>query len=196
MRNEGGKSIVILIILTILIMIGAGVIINHAQQMMYETKAQDLKTNMLLMQAEVKKGLEEVCFQTVNLDESKEEDLTKINEIKNENLKGTVLSNSPAEVQEATKNVPDVTFDENCYYLDEATLHEMGIQDVNSSQYGYFIVKYDFSNAGVEVINTNGSNGNYTLTQMVQEIEDIEDNDAIEETQEVQDAQETEEAQS
>lgn len=186
MRNEGGKSIVILIILTILIMIGAGVIINYAQQMMYETKAQDLKTNMLLMQAEVKKGLEEVCFQTVNLDESKEEDLTKINEIKNENLKGTVLSNSPAEVQEATKNVPDVTFDENCYYLDEATLHEMGIQDVDVSQYGYFIVKYDFSNANVEVINTKGSDGKYTLTQIVEE---INENDMIEENQETENVQ-------
>lgn len=189
MRNEGGKSIVTLVILTILIMIGAAVIINYAQQMMVETKAQDLKTNMLLMQAETKKGLEEVCFHTVNLDESKEEDLTKINEIKNEYLKGTILSNSPAEVQEATKNVPDVTFDENCYYLEETILNEMGIQDVDASQYGYFIVKYDFSNADVEVINTNGSDGKYTLTQMIQEKEDIDENDENADTQETENAQ-------
>lgn len=171
MGNESGKSIITLVILTILIMIGVAVIINYAQQMMTETEIQDLKTNMLLMQAEVKKRLEEVCFQTVNLDESKEDDLVKINEIKNEYLKGTLLSNSPAEVQETIKNVPDITFDENCYYLDEATLTEMGIQGVDESQFGYFIVKYDFSNANVEVINTNGFDGNYTLTQIIQEIE-------------------------
>lgn len=171
MGNESGKSIITLVILTILIMIGVAVIINYAQQMMTETETQDLKTNMLLMQAEVKKELEEVCFQTVNLDESKEDDLVKINEIKNEYLKGTLLSNSPAEVQETIKNVPDITFDENCYYLDEATLTEMGIQGVDESQFGYFIVKYDFSNANVEVINTNGFDGNYTLTQIIQEIE-------------------------
>ena len=170
MGNESGKSIVILVISTILIMIGAGIIINYAQQMMVETKEQDLRTNMLLMQAEVKKGLEEVCFRTVNLNATKE-DLPKINEIKQEFLKGIILSNSPKEVQEATKNVLEVTFDESCYYLDEVTLKEIGIQEVDASQWGYFIVKYDFSNADVEVINTNGIQGKYTLTQIVQDIE-------------------------
>ena len=170
MKNEGGKSIVILVILTILIMIGASVIINYAKQMMLETKIQDLRTNMFLMQAEAKKGVEEVCFQTVNLDQNKAEDLIKINEIKSEYLDGTILSNSPIEVQEAAKNVPEVVFDENCYYLDEETLTGMGIENFETNQYGYFIVKYNFSNADVEVINTKGYDGNYTLTQIIQAI--------------------------
>ena len=172
MGNESGKSIVTLVILTILIIIGASVIINYAKQMMEQTKEQDLRTNMLLMQAEVKKGLEEVCFRTVNLDATKEEDLTKINEIKNEYLDGIILSNSPEEVQEATKNVPEVVFDENCYYLDENTLNEIGIKNITEEQYGYFIVKYDFSNANVEVINTNGYNGNYTLAQINEDLDE------------------------
>lgn len=171
MRNESGKSIIILVIMTILIMIGASVIINYAKQMLEESKVQDLRTNMLLVQAEAKKGVEEVCFQTVNLDESKEEDLAKINEIKQEYLDGVVLSNSPEEVQEATKHVPEVTFDENCYYLDESTLSQMGIENTAGEQYGYFIVRYDFSNADVEVINTSGYDGNYTLTQIIESID-------------------------
>ena len=32
---------------------------------------------------------------------------------------------------------------------------------------GYIIVQYNFSNANVEVINTKGYNGNYTLTQII-----------------------------
>lgn len=171
MKKECGKSIVILIILTIMIIIGTSVVINYARQIIKQNQEQDLRTSMLLMQAEAKKWVEEVCFQTVNLDESKEEDLTKINEIKNENLKGINLSNSPIEIQESIKNVPDVTFDETCYYLDEVTLREMGITNINEEKYGYFIVKYDFSNANVEVINTNGFDGNYTLTQIVRAIE-------------------------
>lgn len=171
MRNESGKSIVTLVILTILIIIGATVIINYAKQMMIQTKEQDLRTNMLLMQAEVKKGLEEVCFRTVNLNSTKEEDLAKINEIKNEYLDGELLSNSPEEVQEATKSVPEFSFDENCYYLDENTLNEMGIKNITEEQYGYFIVKYDFSNANVEVVNTKGYDGNYTLTQINEDLD-------------------------
>ena len=171
MRNESGKSIIILLILIILIMIGVAVVINYAKGMMEETKVEDLRTNMLLMQAETKKGLEEVCVKTVNLDETKEEDLNKINEAKEEHLEGIVLSNSPVEVQDAAKSVPEVTFDENCYYLDEQTLKEIGIQDINTDEFGYFIVKYDFETTNIEVINTKGYDGNYTLTQMVKAIE-------------------------
>ena len=190
MRNEGGKSIVILVLLTILIMIGAGVCINYAKQMMAEKKERDLRTNMLLIQAETKKGLEEVCFRTVNMDETKEENITKINEIKSEYLKGTILSDAPVEVQEAIKNIPDVNFEENCYYLDEMLLNQMEIYNVSSSKYGYFIVKYDFSNADVEVINTNGSEGKYTLTQIVEELEENESEDeVIEEKQETENEQ-------
>ena len=171
MRNESGKSIIILVIVTILIMIGVAVVINYAKGIMQETKVQDLRTNMLLMQAETKKGLEKVCFETVNLNETKEEDLKKINEIKAEYLEGTILSNAPTEVQDAVKSVPEVTFDENCYYLDEQTLKEIGIEDINTDEFGYFIVKYDFKTTNIEVINTNGYDGNYTLTQIVKAIE-------------------------
>ena len=171
MGKESGKSIIILIIITILIMIGAGIIINYTNQMVEETKIQDLRTNMLLMQAQTKKGLEEVCFRIVNLDKNKEEDLAKINEIKQEYLKGIILSSAPAEVQDATKNVPEVIIDENCYYLDESILTEIGIKDIDQNQIGYFIVKYDFSNTNVEVINTKGYNGYYTLTQIKQGID-------------------------
>ena len=170
MGNESGKSIVTLVILTILIIIGAGFIINYAKDMMAETQEQDLRTNMLLMQAEVKKGLEQVCFKTVNLDANKEENISKINEIKNEYLKGVILTNAPAEIQEAAKNVPDFIVDENCYYLDEKVLKEMGIKLIN--QEGYFIVKYNFENADVEVINTSGIDGKYTLTQIFDEVEE------------------------
>lgn len=173
MENKSRKSIITLVILTILIIIGASVMINYAKQMMVETKEQDLRTSMLLMQAETKKGLEEVCFKIVNLDSTKEEDLAKINEIKNEYLDGIILSDSPEEVQEATKSVPEITFDENCYYLDENTIREMGIKYLTEEENGYFIVKYDFSNANVEIINTNGYDGNYTLTQINEDL-DIE----------------------
>lgn len=171
MNSESGKSKIILVILIILIIIGATVIVNYVQKMMQETTVQDLRTNMLLMQVEAKKGLEEVCFKTVNIDPTKEEGKNKIDEIKKEYLDGINLSNSPTEVQEAIKNVPDVTFDENCYYLDMETLTKMGIDEIDENQIGYFIVKYDFSNANLEIINTKGYDGNYTLTQIVEAID-------------------------
>lgn len=167
MGNESGKSIVILLILIVLIIIGVVSLINYAKEMIIETNAQDLRTDMLLIQAEAKKGIEEVCFQTVNLDVSKEEDLKKINEAKQQNLDGIILSNAPEEVQKAVENIPDVVWDENCYYLDEETLTEMGIKNMDEEENGYIIVKYNFSNADVEVISTKGYNGKHTLTQII-----------------------------
>ncbi len=174
MGNESGKSIVILLILTILIIMGAIFIINYAKEMVIETNAQDLRTDMLLIEAEAKKGLEQVCFQTVNLNESKEEDLTKINEVKQQNLTGIELANAPEDVRNAVQNISDVVFDESCYYLDEATLTEMGIKNIDEEKNGYIIVKYNFTNADVEVINTKGHNGKYTLTQIISTSEDAQ----------------------
>lgn len=165
MKKQNGVAIPILIIGIVIIIAIATVIVHYAKNMVEENRLQDLRTNMLLIQAETKKDLEKVCFQTTNLDNKKEEDLAKINEIKKENLKGTLVQGSEIE-----KSIPqEITIDENCYYLDEKNLTEMGIKDLDSVEYGYFIVKYDFSNITVEVMNTKGYEGKYTLTQLIDE---------------------------
>ena len=165
MEKQKGVAIPVLIIGIVIIIAIASLIIHYVENIVEKNRLQDLRTNMLLIQAETKKELEEVCFQTVNLDAKKEEDLTKINEIKKENLKGILVQGS-----EIKNSIPqEVTIDENCYYLDETILNEMGIKDLNSETYGYFIVKYDFTNIAVEVINTKGYEGKYTLTQLIEE---------------------------
>ena len=165
MKNQNGVSLPILIIGIVVIIAITSVIVNYGIDMAEENRLQDLRTNMLLIQADAKKDLEEVCFQTANLDANKEEDLTKINEIKKENLKGVLVQGSEVE-----SSIPqEITVDEDSYYLDEMTLNEIGVKDLNSEQYGYFIVKYDFSNTTVEVINTKGYDGKYTLTQLIEE---------------------------
>ena len=165
MEKQKGVATPVLIIGIVIIIAIASLIIHYVENIVERNRLQDLRTNMLLIQAETKKDLEEVCFQTVNLDAKKEEDLTKINEIKKENLKGILVQDS-----EIKNSIPhEVTIDENCYYLDETILNEMGIKDLNSETYGYFIVKYDFKNIAVEVINTKGYEGKYTLTQLIDE---------------------------
>ena len=165
MKKQNGVAIPILIIGIVIIIAIASIIVHYAKNMVEENRLQDLRTNMLLIQAETKKDLEKVCFQTANLDNKKEENLAKINEIKKENLKGTLVQGSEIE-----KSIPqEITIDENCYYLDEKNLTEMGVKDLDSVEYGYFIVKYDFSNITVEVMNTKGYEGKYMLTQLIEE---------------------------
>ena len=82
MEKQKGVAIPVLIIGVVIIIAIASIIVHYAEDMVEENRLQDLRTNMLLIQAETKKDLEEVCFQTANLDAKKEEDLAKINEIK------------------------------------------------------------------------------------------------------------------
>ena len=165
MEKQKGVAIPVLIIGVVIIIAIASIIVHYAEDMVEENRLQDLRTNMLLIQAETKKDLEEVCFKTVNLDAKKEEDLIKINEIKKENLKGTLVQDS-----DIKNSIPqEINIDENCYYLDETVLNEIGVKDLNPEEYGYFIVKYDFTNITVEVINTKGYDGKYTLTQLIEE---------------------------
>ena len=166
MDKQTGSTFIKLIIATVIMIVLASVAVNYGRNLMKEVEVQDLRTNMLYIQAEAKKGLEEVCFQTVNLDESKQENLDKINQIKQENLDGIILSNAPEEVQNAVQNVPEITIDDTYYYLNEQNLVEMGIKEIKLEENEYFIVKYDFENTNVEVINTKGYQENYTLTQL------------------------------
>ena len=165
MKNENGVALHTLLLIIVVIIIIATIIVKYGMKMIEQSKIQDLRTNMLLIQADAKKDLEEVCFQTVNLNENKEEDLTKINQIKEENLKGTIVQQSDIQ-----KYIPEeVEINENCYYLDENILNQIGVKDSNPEKYGYFIVKYDFKNIGVEVINKHGYEGKYTLTELLDE---------------------------
>ena len=165
MRKQYGVAISVLSIGIVIIIAIASIIVHYVEDMVEENILQDLRTNMLLIQAETKKDLEEVCFQTAKLDSKKEEDLATINEIKNENLKGKLVQGSEIE-----NSIPqEINIDENCYYLDENNLSEIGVKDLDSNEYGYFIVKYDFSNITVEVMNTKGYEGKYTLTQLIEE---------------------------
>lgn len=165
MKNENGVAIPTLIIIISIIIVVAIVGIKYGKKMINDNQLQDLRTDMLLIQADTKKSLEEVSFQTVNLDKNKEEDLAKINEVKQENLKGV-----PVQGTEIEKSIPEgITVDENCYYLDEKILKDMGVKESDSEKYGNYIVKYDFENIKVEVINTKGYEGRYTLTDLIDE---------------------------
>ena len=162
MKNENGVSLPILLVVVVVIAIVATVIVKYGMLMMTETKLQDLRTDMLLIQAETKKDLEEIRFQTVNLDSNKEEDFEKIKQIRQEYLKGT-----PVQETDILNNIPtEISIDENCYYLDESILKDIGVKETDSEKYGYYIVKYDFDNTTTEVMNTKGYEGQYTLPQL------------------------------
>ena len=42
----------------------------------------------------------------------------------------------------------------------------MGIQELSKEDYGYFVIEYNLKDTKIEVINTKGYLGKYTLTEI------------------------------
>ena len=160
MKKQRGITLITLTITIIVMMIIAGITVYFGLDLIREVKLQDLRTNMLLMQAKAKECVEEVSFQKANVTDANE-----IETIKNENLKGIKVEEN-SEVQNLLQNTGKIQEGFEYYYLTQQDLSDMGIQELSVEDYGYFIVGYNIDEIKVEVINTNGYQGNYTLTQL------------------------------
>ena len=168
MKKQNGITLIALTITIVLMMILAGITTYFGKDLVKEAKLQDLRTNMLLIQAKAKACVEEVSFQTANMDPNNVEDAAKIETIKGENLKGKLIStNSEVKSQVEATGLEISSIDEY-YYFDEQDLEDMGIEKLSTEDYGYFVVRYDIENIKVEIINTKGYKGNYTLEQLNQ----------------------------
>lgn len=164
MKETKGITMIALTITIVVMIILAGITVRYGMDLLRNVKLQDLRTNMLLIQAKAKEYVEEVNFQLVNVTDEAEK-----TRIKSENLKGISLSDSSIDsnvlnAAEATGKIEGEKGD--YYYLTPDNLKEMGLEDMNPEEYGYFIVKYDIENISVDVINTKGYQGNYTLEQL------------------------------
>lgn len=164
MKETKGITMIALTITIVVMIILAGITVRYGMDLVQNVKLQDLRTNMLLIQAKAKEYVEEVNFQLVNVTDEAEK-----TRIKSENLKGISLSDSSIDsnvlnAADATGKIEGEKGD--YYYLTPDNLKEMGLEDMNPEEYGYFIVKYDIENISVDVINTKGYQGNYTLEQL------------------------------
>ena len=160
MKKQRGITLITLTITIIVLMIIAGITVYFGLDLIREVKLQDLRTNMLLMQANGKECVEEVSFQKANVTDENE-----IQTIKDENLKGSKVEEN-SEVQNLLQNTGKIQEGYEYYYLTQQDLSDMGIQELSVEDYGYFILGYNINEIKVEVINTNGYQGNYTLTQL------------------------------
>lgn len=162
MKNEKGITLVILTITIIVMMILAGIAVHYSRDLIRNAKLQDLKTNMLLIQAKAKECVEEVSFQTANINDG-----STIEQIKSTNYKGTPLVGSGIEEEaKATGKIEDAKINEY-YYFTLEDLKSIGITELLPEDYGYFIVRYNLEKISVDVINTKGYKGAYDIQEII-----------------------------
>lgn len=168
-RNEGKGLIKTILMIVIIIMIIA-VISKISVKELTKTQLKDLKTDMLLIQQKAKTYSEEVSKQTVNLDQTKEEDSEKIVEVENTQLIGTKLSECEEEVKIKAQEAGVIDLDEY-YCLNKEDLEKMGINKVKVKEGEYFLVKYNLEDT--EIIYTEGFEYGDKVYYRLTELEEV-----------------------
>lgn len=150
--NNRGITLMTLVITIIIMIILAGVTITGTYSLIKKSQLENLKTDMLLIQAKTKTALEEYNF---SKDETK--------------LIGTKLEE--ADTEKVSKlNKAGITDISNLYFLSQDDLNNMNLSDIRAKDGEYYFVKYDKENLVVDILYTEGfvENGitKFTLTQL------------------------------
>ena len=148
MENNKGVTLTTLIITIIVLIILAGITITVGYDVVERAELENLKTNMLLVQAKTKVALEEYNF-------SKDE--TKLIGTKVTDVDTTIIQKL---------NTAGIDVIDDWYYLGQSDFDSMSLSDINPGENEYFLVRYDKETLDVEVLYTKGYKNKYTLTEL------------------------------
>lgn len=157
--NQKGITLIALVITIIILLIIAGIGINTGINSIDRIKLEELRTNMLLIEAKAREYVEEANFKI-----GKETDNTKINTITTEVYitKGKLQK---ANLEDIPQNLSGIDVN-NCYVVTQDALNSWGLNEIKLGKSEEYLVSFDESNLIVEVYNTKGYNGKYSLTQI------------------------------
>lgn len=157
--KDKGITLVALTITIVILLIIAGISINIGGNIIKKANLEALKTNMLLIQAKGKEYVEEANFKM-----GKNPDNDRIQSVRTEiyvdNAKLETASND-------IKSKINVTGD-NLYVLTQNTYNEWGLNKIELEENEDYVVKFNEQDLTVEVYNTLGFNGKYSLTDIDQ----------------------------
>ena len=155
LKNNKGITLIALTITIVVLIILASITIYSGKESIKKAQLESLKTNMLLIKAKAKEYVEQASFKNgVNNSE--------ISDVAKNELKGEKVEN----IQDYSSQNITLIEGELLYKLTDNNLKEMGLKDVNVEENEEYLVKYDIKNVTVEVYNTKGYDGKYSLTDL------------------------------
>ncbi|MCI8443598.1 MAG: hypothetical protein HFJ37_00175 [Clostridia bacterium] len=158
-KGEGqtkGITLISLIIAIIVLLIIAGISIYSGKDIIKRAKLEELRTNLLLIQAKAKEYVEEANFKMgPSPDDSKK---TAVRQ---------QVYEEEAKLQKATNiTAPSSIPVSECYQVTKETLKDWGLDKIETKPEEYYLIQFDDTNATVEIYHTEGYNGKYSLTEI------------------------------
>ena len=162
-RKERGVTLVALVITVVVLLIIASIAVYSGSDTVRKAKLEELRTNMLLIEAKAKGLVEEVNFK-IGLTKEGDSDFTsKKDAAENEVYVGAGLEKvTNASDVSAPSGVPAT----ECYKVTDTAFENWGLEDIELEENEYYLIKFDDVNATVEVYNTLGYDGRYSLTDI------------------------------
>lgn len=155
-RAEGVTLLALTITIAILLII-AGITVYSGTDTIKKAKLEELKTNLLLIQAKAREYVEEATFKMgINPDDNKKNEVRQ--EVYVQNAKLEKADNVPTEF-----GITDTT---TCYWLTESAQTNWGLGKMDVDEKERYLVQFNESDGTVEVYNSLGYKGNYSLTDI------------------------------
>lgn len=162
-KNTKGITLITLVITVVVLLMIAGISYYSGKEIIQKAKLEELKTNMLLMQAKAREYVEEATFKMgIHPDENKIETVRA-------QVYGTDTEEG-AQLEKA-ENIPaelGVEASSACYWLTPETQEKWGLTKIEMGENEKYLIQFNEENISVEIYNTEGYNGKYSLTEIDQ----------------------------
>lgn len=157
-KENKAITLVALSITIIVILILAGITIYTGTDLIGKANLEELRTNMLLVEAKAKEYVEEVDH-LVGKDETKRTEARKTVYVDKAGLKTA---------SEAKVTIPS-GIPQECYVVQKDSLEKMGLEKIELKQNEYYLILFDETNLNAEIYNVPGYNGIYALTKILEQ---------------------------
>lgn len=155
-QENKGITLIALAVTIVVLLIIAGISISAGTNTIKRAKLEEIRTNMLLIQAKAKEYVEETNFRL-----GKSPDENKKIQVRKE-VYETDAKLEPANGISAPSQIPV----SDCYKVTKEAMKQWGLDKIKAEANEYYLIKFDDTNATVEIYNTLGYNGKYSLTEI------------------------------
>ncbi len=164
-NKDLGVTLISLVVTIVVLLIIAGISIYSGKDVIKKGKLEELRTNMLLIEAKAKEYVEEANFKM-----GPSPDDVKKEEVRNE------IYVEKAKLEKATEagiNAPSEIPVQECYNITQEAFKEWGLDKIKSEDNEYYLIKFNDENATVEIYNTLGYSDNGTVKYSLTDIDAI-----------------------
>lgn len=168
-----------LVITIVVLLIIAGISIEQGNKAIKMSKLENIKTNMLLIEAKAKEYLENANFNLgTNIEKvTQEEKNNRINKAK-ENLQGTEIIDGSifnGNINITTGKIAEDNANYIYYYkLTKEDLEKIGLKEVKSDEKnGWYVIKYDIKSDKAEIYNLKGYEEDNKIYYSLSEIKNL-----------------------